>query len=75
LHVSRFYEQPVELVDCAVSRDHHREADWRVAAVDCDPYPAVVDQGLGQLDRIRIGRQLLAVRLPDVGGSALQRLE
>jgi hypothetical protein len=61
-------------VDRIVAWDHDREADRQIAG-DRDSHPAVVDKGLRQDDRVRIGRELRAIFLPDVGGSALQRLK
>jgi hypothetical protein len=71
-HPIRFDEQPVELVHAAVVRYHDGKADRRVVVVNGDADPAAVYVALGQFDRIRVRRELFAVRLPYVGGSTLQ---
>ena len=70
-HASRFDEQPVQLVGRTVRWNDDREADGRSFVVDRDAHQLAIDEGLGQLDRIRVGRELLAVCLPDAGGSPL----
>jgi hypothetical protein len=74
-HLIRLHEQTIELVDASPTRDDHREADRRVIAQDRDPRPTILDERLWELDRIRVGSELLAILLPDVRRPALQRLE
>jgi hypothetical protein len=65
--VGRFDEQAVQFVHGAVAWLHDREADRRVVDGSDNAYPAVVDEGVGQRARVRMGGKLRAIRLPDVG--------
>jgi hypothetical protein len=64
-------EQPVELVSRVVAWDDDREAERSVVTGDGDADPAALDEALRQRDRVRVGRELFPIGVPDRGGAPL----
>ena len=68
-------EQVIELASAVLDRQHHREAEKTPGSVDGHPHSSFCDRLMQWRDRVRMGRELLAVLLPDIRRSPLERLQ